>query len=376
MVLQAFSIFSCKIQVLMLSRESKTYNQANAITDVLGLRIICSFLSHLQSIEDLIRKKFQVIEIERKGIHHSFKEFGYQSVHLLIKVPSEILSQFQVEERLVCEIQLRTILQEAWAEIEHALVYKADWSIFDEPLKRKLAALNANLTLSDILFQEIWDYHRPLQLALEKRRESFCTQTHTAINKMIHDGAEGRIFWKMKQEPAMKTQDVGSPAQDKIGDSIDDLLMKALDAHNASQFNKAIDIYNVILGSKAKLPKYVVSIIYLHRGMAHFATSNYEQALKDFSQASELNPENCRSFYYRGMTQQMLQNYHEALNDFNRCLELNPYQFEAFYSRAQVYFQLGNYVKSLRDCEQALNIEPKSRQAKKLRELVMSSMPL
>ena len=82
---------------------------------------------------------------------------------------------------MVCEIQLCTILQDAWSEVEHELVYKTNFNPFDEPLKRKLAALNATLNLSDTLFQEIRDYQRLLQSELNKRRESFIEKLNNTI---------------------------------------------------------------------------------------------------------------------------------------------------------------------------------------------------
>ncbi len=63
----------------------------------------------------------------------------------------------------VCEIQLRTILQDAWAEVEHELVYKSDISLPNQSIRRKLASLNATLTLSDLIFQEIRDYQKEIR---------------------------------------------------------------------------------------------------------------------------------------------------------------------------------------------------------------------
>jgi len=123
------------------------------INDVLAMRIICPFLRDLDEVEAAIATQYDIVEIERKGQNHSFREFGYESVHVLIRIPDEILPLCNGLERSVIEIQLRTILQEAWAEVEHELVYKAEFTPFDEPLKRKLAALNATLTLSDIIFR-------------------------------------------------------------------------------------------------------------------------------------------------------------------------------------------------------------------------------
>jgi putative GTP pyrophosphokinase len=111
-------------------------------------------------IEKLVRSNFPVFEVERKGEEQSFREFGYRSVHLNLRLSS---GNF-------CEIQIRTILQDAWAEVEHEIVYKGSFTPFDEPLKRKLAALNATLSLSDIIFQELRNYQRKLNREVRFRR--------------------------------------------------------------------------------------------------------------------------------------------------------------------------------------------------------------
>jgi putative GTP pyrophosphokinase len=38
-------------------------------------------------------------------------------------------------------VQLRTILQDAWAEVEHELIYKSDIKLPNASIRRKLAAL-------------------------------------------------------------------------------------------------------------------------------------------------------------------------------------------------------------------------------------------
>ena len=134
------------------------------LTDLIGIRIICPFLEDLTIVENQLVKIFEIVEIERKGAGRTFSEFGYESVHILLKIPEEIKNQVEnqnqglcVPNDLVCEIQVRTILQDAWAEVEHELVYKQEFSPFDLPLRRKLASTNASLSLADIIFQEIRD---------------------------------------------------------------------------------------------------------------------------------------------------------------------------------------------------------------------------
>ena len=151
------------------------------LTDMLGIRLICAFLEDINLAISQIKEIFEIKEVEVKGTEKNFSEFGYESIHVLVKIPEECFppkdERFEnlmpLGGELVCEIQIRTILQDAWAEVEHELIYKTEFSPFDAPLRRKLAAINASLSLADITFQEIRDYQKKLQKELEERRQSF-----------------------------------------------------------------------------------------------------------------------------------------------------------------------------------------------------------
>ena len=54
------------------------------LTDILGIRIICSFLEDIRTVEKQILDNFTVFEVERKGADRTFSEFGYESVHMLV----------------------------------------------------------------------------------------------------------------------------------------------------------------------------------------------------------------------------------------------------------------------------------------------------
>ena len=140
--------------------------------------IICTFLEDIADVLDQIKSVFQVTEVEIKGSSQSYKEFGYESVHVLVSVPEDCKPEnlpcdVKLPDELVCEIQIRTILQDAWAEVEHELIYKTEFTPFDMPLKRKLASMNASLSLADIIFQEIRNYQKNLQNEMLQRRQSF-----------------------------------------------------------------------------------------------------------------------------------------------------------------------------------------------------------
>lgn len=343
------SYYNKLLKQLKLWQDSRN---AFFISDIIAIRIICPFLDDLKTAAKFINETFHVIEEEHKGAHYSFKEFGYESIHLLIEVPTALQFLSPLMEPLVCEIQLRTILQEAWAEVEHELIYKADFSPLDVPLKRKLAALNANLTLSDILFQEIRDYQNEFQSEIKKRRESFSTQVQSLTDIVSTQDVDKNNV----EKEILELKDELNLHHTASSNTLDDLLMDALRSHNAGQFDKAIKTYTKIL--HFDLNEHIQSIIYSHRGISYLAASNYEKAIKDFTRAVMLDRENYKALYYRGVAHQIRENYRAALADYDDCLRLNPYHIDALYSRAQVYFHLGDYPKALGDCEQVLNIRP------------------
>lgn len=347
---------SCYGKMLGLLASGKSRREAELIYDVLGLRVVCPFLDDVKTVEHHIRQRYEVVEVEYKGSDHSFREFGYQSTHFLIEVPEAVRSGCAAQGPLVCEIQVRTILQDAWSEVEHELIYKTDFSPFDEPMKRRLAALNANLTLSDTLFQEIRDYQRRLQAELLKRRRSFLAHVQQqGGNEAV--GASG-------------TADAGAeagagPAVMRGDRSVDDLLVEALEAHNAGRFRDAIAVYSSIL--QREFPDHIQSIIHIHRGMAYFAESEYGPALQDFNAALERDAGNHRALYYRGLTYQITGAHQAALRDFSACLERNPYQFEPLCRRAQLYCAMGKIREAAVDCAGALKINPESPEALQLK---------
>ena len=245
------------------------------ISDVLGIRIVCPFLDDLAAVERLLFKDFDIQEREKKGAEFSFKEFGYDSLHFLITLPRDIMESFHLNDPLVVEIQLRTILQDAWAEVEHEMVYKSQITLFDVNLRRKLAALNANLSLSDMIFHEIRVYQRELQHQLDECRKSFMLMLRNGHSNKESNGSAPS--WS----PLLNSMNM--PNQENQ-------LLEALYAHNAEQYDTAISTYKKILEEAGSQP--IHAIVYLQRGMAFFAMGEYDKAANDFSASLEIDPHN------------------------------------------------------------------------------------
>ncbi len=340
---------------VVLRLRERTHNDKILITDILGIRIICPFLETLKEVESIIRELFSIVEVENKGNIHSFREFGYESTHILIKLPASEIDP--TGEPLDCaEIQIRTILQDAWAEVEHELVYKAGFNPFDRPLKRKLAAVNANLTLADIIFQEIRDYQKKLKNELHHRQQNFSEIVTERILSLNAENDEFKKFIDKTNEEGKESSD--NELSDLSSISLDDLLLQGLLAHNNKQYKLAIKIYTLLLQQDNAEIKVLV---YVHRGLAFFAESCYEEALDDFSKTLAINPQNAKTLYLRGITYRMLKNFPAALEDLRKAISLDPYQPDFWFAKAQLYFHSGDYLAARQDMEAALKLDSQSK---------------
>ena len=111
------------------------------IKDIAGIRIICPFISDIYKVSQMIEKQKDIELVERKDYIKNPKPNGYQSLHLIIKIP--VFMSDRVENVYV-ELQIRTIAMDFWASLEHKIYYKYDKEIPDrikEDLKN--AALSA-----------------------------------------------------------------------------------------------------------------------------------------------------------------------------------------------------------------------------------------
>jgi putative GTP pyrophosphokinase len=140
------------------------------ITDLAAVRVITFFPGTLQQVDRLIEHEFQVIERSDKGAELLEEDrFGYQSIHYLVSLSSDRvgLPEYAPYAEGIVEIQVRTILQHAWAEIEHDIQYKSAAAIPDE-IRRRFMALAGMLEIADREFQAIQDEDKALVVEVRK----------------------------------------------------------------------------------------------------------------------------------------------------------------------------------------------------------------
>jgi len=120
-----------------------------AIHDKVGVRIVSYFKRQSFIIDTIIREIFPDEITKREDMSEKLGEasFGYQAIHYDI-------CKIQDEKEYFCEIQLRTICQDNWSELSHALAYKAEITL-PINIMREINALSAVFELADNQFQLI-----------------------------------------------------------------------------------------------------------------------------------------------------------------------------------------------------------------------------
>ena len=145
----------CQRTVYDKSKERYVYkynDPRNQITDFAGVRIVTYLNSDISIIRNVVEAIFN-IDIENsvdKATLMNENEVGYLSVHYIVS-----LKELPYEERayaeLKCEVQIRTLLQDAWAQIFHDRYYKNNVDLIEmtPDLKRTTNLIVGSLELLD-----------------------------------------------------------------------------------------------------------------------------------------------------------------------------------------------------------------------------------
>ena len=93
-------------------------NMVEKLSDIAGIRIICSFTSDIYQIAEMITKQSDVTVLYVKDYIKNPKPNGYKSYHMVVTIPI-YLTDGPVDTKV--EIQIRTIAMDFWASLEHKI---------------------------------------------------------------------------------------------------------------------------------------------------------------------------------------------------------------------------------------------------------------
>lgn len=138
-----------------LARPDRTYASLWSITDLVGIRVTVYFEDAIADVARALESELAVdysnsIDKLRFDDH---RHFGYRSLHYVcaLALPG---SSDQVPSEARFEVQVRTVVQHAWAEVEHDLGYKSLDAV-PEAIRRRFSRVASLLEIADEEFVSI-----------------------------------------------------------------------------------------------------------------------------------------------------------------------------------------------------------------------------
>jgi putative GTP pyrophosphokinase len=194
------------IEVALVTQRAKTLNSFlekvqrkdyadpfSEIEDFAGVRVVCLYRSDLIAIEAIISKEFDIVEKVDRFMNKSPNDFGYGAVHYVLRLGNKSVgARYDDLRNLKCEVQVRTVLQDAWAIIDHHLVYKRESDIPTQ-IQRKLNSLSGLFETADYQFEQVRQERQIYIDELVKSAKHEPTFLSTQIN---HDSLTAFLEWR------------------------------------------------------------------------------------------------------------------------------------------------------------------------------------
>ena len=153
-----------------LALKGGKYDSIFDITDIVGIRVITFYVDDVDKVATIVERLFEVDwenSVDKRKAHDT-DSFGYLSLHYICRIPESSYTDPEHPEvnRIRFEIQMRTVLQHAWANMNHDTGYKSGVDI-PKRYVRNMSRLAGLLELVDEQFSqirtELTDYRRRIQ---------------------------------------------------------------------------------------------------------------------------------------------------------------------------------------------------------------------
>ncbi len=141
-----------------LEAEEQPYQIKDYLSDLIGIRIVCLYEDQIAQVSKIMQQNFKIIEVTDKisAVESTEASFGYKGLHMDLALSDELVSlaKYQPYAELHFEVQIRSLIQDAWSVLDHKIKYKKS---IPNDLRRRINVLSALFELADREFKEIRD---------------------------------------------------------------------------------------------------------------------------------------------------------------------------------------------------------------------------
>ncbi len=135
------------------------------------------------------------------------------------------------------------------------------------------------------------------------------------------------------------------------------------EASKNQDWGKAIDLFRKATDRDRKFAPNL-AIAYQQRGFASANERQFEDAIRDFSEALKINSRDPRIYEQRAAVEMKMNDYDKALADYTEAIRLKPNDVRYYLYRSYIYEMKGDVKASMADTERALKLDPKNEEAK------------
>lgn len=147
------SIESLRAKAARLGVPQELDEISEQITDIAGVRIVCSFISDAYQVLDMLTTQSDITVRTIKDYIARPKPNGYRSLHAIVEIPVFLSENVR---RVPIELQIRTVAMDFWASVEHKIYYKYDKDVPGE----LLVELEAAARVAHDLDERMAELHR------------------------------------------------------------------------------------------------------------------------------------------------------------------------------------------------------------------------
>ncbi|MDD2465213.1 MAG: (p)ppGpp synthetase [Desulfobulbus sp.] len=192
----------------MLEADEHSYEIKDFISDLIGIRIVCLYEDQIILVAEILQKHFKILELTDKisSVESTESSFGYKGLHMDLALKDEMaaLPKYLPYADLPFEVQIRSLIQDAWSVLDHKIKYKKSIPI---DLKRRINILSALFELADREFREIRNATMELiqqetdapidegfDIVLEKAAKEKASSSAKIVNAFNFIGIAGHFF--------------------------------------------------------------------------------------------------------------------------------------------------------------------------------------
>lgn len=124
--------------------------------------------------------------------------------------------------------------------------------------------------------------------------------------------------------------------------------------NNRGKYKECISLLDEIERLDENIPE-----LFLNRGFMHYSLNDYQKAMRDYSKAITISPNNVTALNNRALLRGFVGEYNGSIEDWNKIIVIEPSNYIAIYNRALMFTKVGKYDKALDDINNIIAKNPR-----------------